>query len=89
MENDPIGVRLNLKDFILISCAVMELLRKVSQGAESAPPPGEMGLKYNLGKRVCIHGMPTGILLNFMVRFHSSTKNSRDNIDSRLPSQMS
>ena len=45
MQNDPIGVRLNLKNFILISCAVMELLRKVSQGeAESAPPTGEIGL---------------------------------------------
>ena len=28
----PISVRLNLKNFILISCAVFELLRKVSQG---------------------------------------------------------
>ena len=35
----PIRVRLNLKNFILISCAILELLRKVSQGAESAPPP--------------------------------------------------
>ena len=37
----PIGVRLNLKIFILISCAVTELLRKVSRGgrgAEPAPP---------------------------------------------------
>ena len=42
----PIRIRLNLKNFILISCAVLELLRKVSQGggAESAPPPGEIGL---------------------------------------------
>ena len=39
----PISVRLNLKNFILISCAVLELLREVSQGAESAPP-GEIGL---------------------------------------------
>ena len=39
----PIRVRLNLKNFILISCAVLELLRKVSQGAESAPR-GEIGL---------------------------------------------
>ena len=37
----PIGVRLNLTNFILKSCAVMELLRKVSQGAQS--PPDEMG----------------------------------------------
>ena len=35
-----IGVRLNLKNFILISCAVLELLRKVSRGN---PPPGETG----------------------------------------------
>ena len=28
----PIGVRLNLKNFILLSYAVFELLRKVSQG---------------------------------------------------------
>ena len=41
----PIGVRLNLKNFILISCAVLELLRKVPRGAESAPLPGEIGLK--------------------------------------------
>ena len=34
-----IGVRLNLKNFILLSYAVMELLRKVYQEAES--PPGE------------------------------------------------
>ena len=43
----PIGVRLNLKNFILIFCAVLELLRKVSQRAESPPPPplpGEIGL---------------------------------------------
>ena len=46
----PIGVRLNLKNFILIPCAVLELLRKVSQGgAESAPPPlGEIGLSLTL-----------------------------------------
>ena len=41
-----INVRLNLKNFILISCAVLELLRKVSRGAES--PPGEMGLNLNV-----------------------------------------
>ena len=35
----PISVRLNLKNFILISCAVLELLRKVSQGGG-----GEIGL---------------------------------------------
>ena len=40
----PISVGLNLENFILIPCAVLELLRKVSQGAESAPP-GEIGLK--------------------------------------------
>ena len=39
----PINVRLNLKNFISISCAVLELLRKVSQGVESTPP-GEIGL---------------------------------------------
>ena len=44
----PISVGLNLENFILISCAVLELLRKVSQGAESAPPPGEIGLKYEI-----------------------------------------
>ena len=41
----PISVRLDLKNFILISCAVLELLRKVSQGGRIRPPPGEMGLK--------------------------------------------
>ena len=40
----PISVRLNLKNFILISFAVLELLRKVSQGGRN-PPPGEIGLK--------------------------------------------
>ena len=40
----PISVRLNLKNFILISCAVLELLRKVSQGGRNPPPPGEIGL---------------------------------------------
>ena len=39
-----IKVGLNLANFILISCAVLELLRKVSRGAESAPP-GEIGLR--------------------------------------------
>ena len=41
----PISVRLNLKNFILISCAVMELLRKVSLGGgRNPPPPGEIRL---------------------------------------------
>ena len=42
----PRGVKLNFKNFILISCGVTELLKKVFQwGAESAPtPPGEVGL---------------------------------------------
>ena len=39
----PISVRLNLKNFILISCAILELLRKVSQGG-ICPSPGEIGL---------------------------------------------
>ena len=41
-----IGVRLNLKNFILISCAVMELLRKVSRGGGGgeAAPSGEIRL---------------------------------------------
>ena len=46
----PIGVRLNLKNFLLISFAVLELLRKVSQGGGSVPPR-EIGLKY---RRKCI-----------------------------------
>ena len=41
----PISVRLNLENFILISCAGLELLRKVSQGVESASLPDEIGLK--------------------------------------------
>ena len=40
----PISVRLNLKNFIWISCAVLELLRKVSQGGQNLPP-GEIGLR--------------------------------------------
>ena len=39
----PISVGLNLENFILISCAVLELLRKVSQGGNPLPP-GEIGL---------------------------------------------
>ena len=42
----PISVGLNLENFILISCAVLELLRKVSQGGRI--PPGEIGLKKHL-----------------------------------------
>ena len=41
----PISVRLNLKNFILISCALLELLRKVSRGGgQNPPPPGEIGI---------------------------------------------
>ena len=40
----PISVRLNLKNFILISSAVLELLRKVSHGGSGIRPPGEIGL---------------------------------------------
>ena len=43
----PIGKRLNLKNFILIPGAVMELLRKVSQEGgirRPPPPPSEIGL---------------------------------------------
>ena len=39
-------VRLNLKNFILISCAILELLRKCSEEAES--PPGKIGLRKHL-----------------------------------------
>ena len=43
-KNDR-SLRLNLKNLILISCAVMKLLRKVSQGGRNPPPPpGEIGL---------------------------------------------
>ena len=38
----PISVRLKVKNFILISCAVLELLRKVFRGDGI---PGEIGLK--------------------------------------------
>ena len=34
----PINVGLNLENLILISCAVLELLRKVSQGGGICPP---------------------------------------------------
>ena len=39
VQNDPISVGLNLENIILISCAVLELLRKVSQGGQNLPPP--------------------------------------------------
>ena len=39
----PISVRLNLQNLILISCSVLELLRKVSQGG-GISPPGTIGL---------------------------------------------
>ena len=35
----PTGVRLSLKNFLLIPCVVMELLRKVSLEGRIAPPP--------------------------------------------------
>ena len=47
-----ISVRLNLKNFILISCAVLELLSKVSQGAESAPLPDEIGCYRGISKNL-------------------------------------
>ena len=42
-----ISLRLNLKNFILISFAILELLRKVSQGGGGGigPPTGEIGLR--------------------------------------------
>ena len=43
----PISVRLNLKNFILISFAVLELLTKVSQ-ARADSPPGEIGLSFGV-----------------------------------------
>ena len=40
---------LNLKNFIFISSGFTELLRKVSRGAGTAPPPpGEVGLNKNV-----------------------------------------
>ena len=45
----PISVGLNFENFILITCAVLELLRKVSQGGRNPPPPpGKIGLKNKL-----------------------------------------
>ena len=37
VQNDPHRCKIKLENFLLISCAVMEVLRKVSQGAESPP----------------------------------------------------
>ena len=49
----PISVRLSLKNFILISCAVLELLRKVSQGGRNPPPPpGEIGLSIEIEMKI-------------------------------------
>ena len=56
----PIGVRLNLKNFILISCTVMELLKKVSRGAESALPPP----KVRKGQRNLNHEIGIGTFIN-------------------------
>ena len=51
-----ISVRLNLKNFILISCAVLELLRKVSRGGGICPPPqGEIGLNWLRGRIGSVH----------------------------------
>ena len=44
VQNDPHRCNIKLKNFILISCAVMELLRKVSQGG-GPPLPGKIGLR--------------------------------------------
>ena len=43
VQNDHNGVRLHLKNVILISCGVTELLRKVCQGSGIPPPPSEVG----------------------------------------------
>ena len=70
----PISVRLNLKNFTLISCAILELLRKVSQGG-GIRPPGEIGLKwlcYRGAGRICpphvcvVQKTPCGIGLRAM-----------------------
>ena len=48
----PISVGLNLENFILISCAVLQLLRKASRGGgESASFSGEIGLTKTACKR--------------------------------------
>ena len=44
----PIGVKLNFKNFILISYAVSELLRKVSQGGRNPPPPRRHRVKMGV-----------------------------------------
>ena len=50
----PLRVGLNLENFILISCAVLELLRNVSQGGADSAPPGEIGLNViNLRHNRC------------------------------------
>ena len=41
----PIGVRINFRNFIVISYAFSELLRKVSQGGRNPPPPCQIGLR--------------------------------------------
>ena len=41
----PIGVRLNFKNFIFMSCAVIELLRNVCQGGRIRLSSGKVGLK--------------------------------------------
>ena len=38
----PISVGLNLENFVLMSCAVLELLKKVSQGGGRNPPPPQV-----------------------------------------------
>ena len=45
VQNDPHKCKIKLKNLTVISCAVLELLRKVFQGGRNPPlPPGEIAL---------------------------------------------
>ena len=55
VQNGPHKCEIKLEKFLFISCAVLELLRKVSQGG-GIRPPGEIGLKRHLNEKNLIHG---------------------------------
>ena len=60
VQNNPQGCKIKLEEFRLISFGATELLRKVSQGAESLP--GEVGLKWKTGQNLVQRTYNSGFL---------------------------